>query len=178
VGAIGDIIMPLVFALEDAISDLLCDQVAGQPISLPPQQLALLERLEAAEAAYCTARGRVADGGRTMQQRVQLLQRHFVQPVTVVAAVLLEFWGEKELVAAARLELAQGATARSCAFLGCSNLGLAGGPAGGEGQGSLKCAGCRSAWYCGEACSHADWRAGHKRVCKALAALRLQARSV
>jgi len=23
--------------------------------------------------------------------------------------------------------------------------------------------------YCGPECSHADWRAGHKRVCKALA---------
>ena len=26
--------------------------------------------------------------------------------------------------------------------------------------------------YCGTACSHADWRAGHRRTCKALAAAR------
>ncbi len=32
--------------------------------------------------------------------------------------------------------------------------------------------GCRAVWYCGTACSHADWRAGHKRVCKALGAAR------
>ena len=31
---------------------------------------------------------------------------------------------------------------------------------------------CRAVWYCGTACSHADWRAGHRRVCKALAAER------
>ena len=31
---------------------------------------------------------------------------------------------------------------------------------------------CRAVWYCGTACSHADWRAGHKRVCKALATAR------
>ena len=175
VGAIGDVIVPLTFALEDAISDLLSDQVSGQPISLPPQQLALLERLEAVQAAYGTARSRVAGGGRNMRQRVRLLQRHFAQPVVAVAAALLDFWGGKEQVAAARLVVAQGATTRSCAFLGCSNLGLEGGPAAGQGRGSLKCAGCRAAWYCGEACSHADWRAGHKRICKALAALRLQA---
>jgi hypothetical protein len=29
------------------------------------------------------------------------------------------------------------------------------------------------AWYCGTACSHADWRAGHRRVCRALGATRL-----
>ena len=28
--------------------------------------------------------------------------------------------------------------------------------------------------YCGTACSHADWRAGHKRTCKALGAARQQ----
>ena len=37
----------------------------------------------------------------------------------------------------------------------------------------LLCSGCRTAWYCGTACSHADWRqGGHKRACKALAAAR------
>ncbi len=32
--------------------------------------------------------------------------------------------------------------------------------------------GCRAVWYCGTACSHADWREGHRRVCKALGAAR------
>ena len=35
------------------------------------------------------------------------------------------------------------------------------------------CRACRAAWYCGTACSHADWRAGHKRVCKALGTARV-----
>ena len=36
---------------------------------------------------------------------------------------------------------------------------------------------CRAVWYCGTACSHADWRAGHKRVCKVLAAERQAAKA-
>ena len=34
------------------------------------------------------------------------------------------------------------------------------------------CSACRAVWYCGTACSHADWRAGHRRVCKVLGAAR------
>ncbi len=37
---------------------------------------------------------------------------------------------------------------------------------------AMCCSACRAVWYCGTACSHADWRAGHRRVCKALAAAR------
>jgi len=29
---------------------------------------------------------------------------------------------------------------------------------------------CREAWYCGTACSRADWKLGHRRLCKAMAA--------
>ena len=36
---------------------------------------------------------------------------------------------------------------------------------------------CRAVWYCGAACLHADWRAGHKRVCKALGAARAAAKA-
>ncbi len=36
---------------------------------------------------------------------------------------------------------------------------------------------CRAVWYCGTACSHADRRAGHKHVCKALAAERQAAKA-
>ncbi len=38
------------------------------------------------------------------------------------------------------------------------------------------CSACRAVWYCGTACSHADWRAGHKHVCKALGEARLAAK--
>lgn len=31
------------------------------------------------------------------------------------------------------------------------------------------CSACHVSWYCGTACSHADWReGGHRRVCKLL----------
>ncbi|KAI3433924.1 hypothetical protein D9Q98_003726 [Chlorella vulgaris] len=71
------------------------------------------------------------------------------------------------------LELAQAAAVRSCAYLRCANLAGEGGPAAGQGQGSQRCSKCRVAWYCGTACSHADWRAGHRRVCRALGPARV-----
>ncbi len=71
------------------------------------------------------------------------------------------------------LELAQVAATRSCAYLRCANLAGKGGSAAGQGAGSQRCSKCRAAWYCGTACSHADWRVGHRRVCRALGAARL-----
>ncbi|KAI3433879.1 hypothetical protein D9Q98_003681 [Chlorella vulgaris] len=76
------------------------------------------------------------------------------------------------------LELAQAAATRKCAYLCCANLAGEGGPAAGQGAGSQRCSKCRVAWYCGTACSHADWRAGHRRVCRALGAARLAEREV
>ncbi|KAI3433914.1 hypothetical protein D9Q98_003716 [Chlorella vulgaris] len=74
------------------------------------------------------------------------------------------------------LELAQAAAIRSCAYLRCANLAGEGGPAARQGAGSQRCSKCRVAWYCGTACSHADWRAGHRRVCRALRGARVAAR--
>jgi hypothetical protein len=71
------------------------------------------------------------------------------------------------------LELAQAAATRSCAYLRCANLAGEGGPAAREGLGSQRCSKCKVAWYCGTACSHADWRAGHWRTCKALGPARV-----
>jgi hypothetical protein len=68
------------------------------------------------------------------------------------------------------LELAQVAASRSCAYLRCANLAGEGGSAARQGAGSQRCSKCRVAWYCGTACSHTDWRAGHRRVCRALGA--------
>jgi hypothetical protein len=96
-----------------------------------------------------------------------------LQPAAAVAAAVQQFWVMPERLAATRLEAAQAAAVRSCAYLRCANLpGFSGGPAAAEGAGSMRCSACRSVWYCGEACSHANWRAGHRRVCKALAAAR------
>jgi hypothetical protein len=71
------------------------------------------------------------------------------------------------------LALAQAAATRSCAYLRCANLAGEGGPAAGQGTGTQRCSKCRVAWYCGTTCSHADWRAGHRRMCRALGAARL-----
>ncbi|KAI3433866.1 hypothetical protein D9Q98_003669 [Chlorella vulgaris] len=71
------------------------------------------------------------------------------------------------------LELAQAAVTRSCAYLRCANLAGEGGPAAGQGTSSLRCSKCKVAWYCGTACSHGDWRAGHRRMCGALGSARL-----
>ncbi|KAL4421394.1 hypothetical protein ABPG75_010685 [Micractinium tetrahymenae] len=97
---------------------------------------------------------------------------HLVEPAQQVAQLLLQHWAQPEQVAADRLALAQAAAAHSCANLRCANLGLEGGPAAGEGRGCKRCSACRAVYYCGTACSHADWRAGHRRVCAALGAAR------
>ena len=98
-----------------------------------------------------------------------------LSPLRQLAVALLEHW-EQTGAPAEKVELAQAAAARSCAYLRCANLGLEGGPAAGQGVGSLKCSACRAVHYCGTNCSHADWRAGHRRVCSALAAARQAAK--
>ena len=55
-----------------------------------------------------------------------------------LSAALQRFWALPEQVAAARLELAQPAASRSCAYLACANLGGSGGPAAGEGEGGWR----------------------------------------
>ncbi|KAI7845896.1 hypothetical protein COHA_000629 [Chlorella ohadii] len=113
-------------------------------------------------------------GGRTLR-RFNEIQGHLPAALrlgTPLAAALLDWWRRPEAQQAAALEVAQAAARRSCAYLRCGNLGGEGGPAAGEGVGSQRCSACRAVWYCGTACSHADWRVGHRRVCKALGAAR------
>jgi hypothetical protein len=94
------------------------------------------------------------------------LSNKVLTAVEAVAAELEPAWQLTQEVAQQRLEHARAAATRSCAYLACANLALEGGPAAGEGKGSLRCGGCKTAWYCGTACSHADWRVGgHRRVC-------------
>ncbi len=53
-----------------------------------------------------------------------------------------------------------------CAHLACTNLA-------GVSEAQLRmrmCSACRVSRYCSAACQLTDWRAGHKRVCAALAA--------
>ncbi|KAL4419917.1 hypothetical protein ABPG75_007015 [Micractinium tetrahymenae] len=97
-----------------------------------------------------------------------------------LGAALQAHWALPEQAQAAALERHGAAATRSCAYLRCANLGGVGalhrgGPAAGQGVGSKRCSACGVSYYCGTACSHADWRAGgHKRACKLLAAQRQQ----
>lgn len=67
-----------------------------------------------------------------------------------LAAALRQWWALPDQVAAARLEAAHAAAARSCAHLRCPSLGLEGGAAAGQGVGCKRCSGCRVAYYCSE----------------------------
>lgn len=75
------------------------------------------------------------------------------------------------------LELAQAVAVRNCAYLRCADT--SGPPEGERAPGQLKCSGCKTVRFCGTACSGAAWLSGptggHKRVCKALAAVCQQA---
>ena len=149
------VVTALLQAARDAIDTAQASSLQQQP------DPALVVQLKAAIAAA------TAGGAAQGPARVGL-----VQQAAALARLLQQYWQLPEQQAAARLELAQAAASRSCAYLACANLGGSGGPAAGEGEGSKKCSVCRVS-YCGEACSHADWRAGgHRKVCQALAAER------
>jgi hypothetical protein len=91
----------------------------------------------------------------------------------LLAGRIEQAWAATGEAAQQRLESAQAAATRSCAYLACANLAIEGGAVAGEGKGSLRCSGCKVAWYCSTDCSHADWKTGgHRRVCKALVAAR------
>ncbi|PRW59495.1 HIT MYND zinc finger [Chlorella sorokiniana] len=95
----------------------------------------------------------------------QMLLHTVLPAARQLGAALLEWWALPEQAGPLRLEAAQAAAARSCAYLRCANLAAEGGPAAGQGVGSMRCSACRVVWYCGAACSHADWReGGHRRM--------------
>jgi hypothetical protein len=110
-----------------------------------------------------------------LMHRVALLRDEALPPAQALAQHLLQLSQQRPgQLADARLLLAQADATRCCAYLRCAQLDAQGGPAAGEGVGSKRCSGCRTAWYCGAACQNADWRAGHNKVCKALTGLRAQ----
>jgi hypothetical protein len=158
-----------------------CLEEAGGSAATAMQRVQLAVQLR--EAAACLdfslaaidASGRLEAAKHSAAIAVELAieVKPLLQQTKEAAALLHTFWQLPEQVAAARLEVAQVAATRSCAYLGCSNLGMSGGLGAGQGVGSKLCSGCRVAWYCGAECSHADWRqGGHRRVCKALGAAR------
>jgi hypothetical protein len=157
--------MALVSAAEQAQPLLPGLDVAGLARRLSDAQQALLDKLGQVEL-------RTDHPSEPTDEAAQLCER-LVQPALALAELAQQAWQATGLAEAARLEVAQAAATRSCAYLACANLGAEGATEAGEGGGSKKCSGCRVAWYCSEACQYADWKVGHKRMCKALAAARM-----
>ena len=75
----------------------------------------------------------------TAQQAAVQLQQHVLPPARELAAALQAWWQRPEQQQQSQLEAAQAAARRSCAYLRCANLGGQGGPAAGEGVGSMRC---------------------------------------
>ncbi len=67
--------------------------------------------------------------------KLQELLPHIVR----LAARLAALWRQPEQQAVEQLLQAQAAATRSCAYLRCSNVGAEGGPAAGQGLGSMRC---------------------------------------
>eukprot|EP00887_Chlorella_sp_A99_P004038 scaffold11.g4038.t1 len=87
------------------------------------------------------------DGVEQHDDKHERAQDSVLEPAREVASCLQAFWARPEQQEAIQLELAAEAALRSCAYLRCSNLGVEGGAAAGEGAGSKKCGACRVVWY-------------------------------
>ena len=141
-------------------------QAAGDACS--GEQAGPSARLLQLARELAAAVGRMPDG---MPTRRQLVACQAALPgASRLAEALQAFWQQPEQQAADELELAQAAATRSCANLRCANLGLTGGAAARQGADSKRCSACLAVCYCCAACQRADWKAGHKRMCRELAA--------
>ena len=110
-----------------------------------PQQQPLLQHLQqAAGVSAGLPCGGEASSANPLGQRVlaQLPDLSSRLPAAGELADLLQQWqpaAQPERHANVRLELAQAAATRTCAYLRCANLGGEGGPAAGQGVGSMRC---------------------------------------
>ena len=91
-----------------------------------------------AEAAD-SIRQALCEGGAVDEQGMLRTAAAWLPPARQLATALLAWWRRPEERQAAALELAQAAATRSCAYLRCANLGGEGGPAAGQGAGSMRC---------------------------------------
>ena len=89
---------------------------------------------------------RVAISGGTPAQALAHFKKEQLPAVAELAAQLQARWALPEQQQATQLAAARVAATRACAHLRCANVGQGGGPAAGEGEGSSKCSGCRTAW--------------------------------
>ena len=114
-------------------------ELAGSDSLDADAKAALESATEAVLGEMLTSAGWTA--GRPAQLRPQQLRL-----IRTMAERLQQVWELPEQQEAARVQAAQVAATRSCAYLRCANLGSGGGPAAGEGSGSSRCSACRVAW--------------------------------
>ena len=85
--------------------------------------------------------------GTTPLPRVAAVLREQALPAAEAAARLWRaHWQLPAEAAALQLEAVRAAATRCCAYLGCSNVGQAGGPFAGKEGGGQVCSQCRTAW--------------------------------
>jgi hypothetical protein len=168
---LADAYQALVHTADDVLAAASGGSTAATSEELPAAQQSLKAVLSGLNADLGVSAGGQASVSAAAAAK---MLREEAQPAAgQLASALLVLWTGPEQRKQAALELAQASAARSCAYLSCSNVCAEGGPAAGQGVGNKRCSQCHTAFYCGTACSHADWRQGrHGRVCKALAGAR------
>ena len=142
--------------------DRFAEEAASTLARASSQQLPLLQQLQQAPRVSTGLECRQgADSAALAEQLPQLSAR--LPAATKLANLLHDWWQpdmQPERYAEAQLALVQAAATRSCAYLRCANLGGEGGPAAGQGAGSMR---CRSAlkwggrvlvWRCGAGVEH------------------------
>ena len=97
-------------------------------------------RLRAA-AQHLTAQAGLRAGSSRAGDSLQNLHtlQQLMQPAADLAALIQQYYALPALAAERQLAVAQAAASRSCAYLRCANLGGEGGPAAGQGAGSMRC---------------------------------------
>ena len=69
----------------------------------------------------------------------RFLRGQLMQPAAELAALMRQYYALPAVAAERQLALAKAAAGRSCAYLRCANLSGEGGPAAGQGVGSMRC---------------------------------------
>ncbi|KAL4855319.1 hypothetical protein ACK3TF_004068 [Chlorella vulgaris] len=170
-GLLADAYQALVCTADDVLSAASGGSSAVGTEELQAAQQTLKTVLDSLNADLAVSGGQASSSSAAAAAK---MLREEAQPAAGrIAAALLMLWTQPDQRKEAALELAHASAARSCAYLSCSNVCGGDGPAAGQGVGSKRCSQCHTAYYCGPACAHADWRQGrHGRVCKALAGAR------
>jgi hypothetical protein len=170
-GLLADAYQALVCTADDVLSAASGGSTAVGTEELQASQQTLKAVLDSLNADLSVSGG--GQPSTSLPAAAKILREEAQPAAGRLAAALLMLWTQPDQRKEAALQLAQASAARSCAYLSCSNVCGGDGPAAVKGVGNKRCSQCRTAYYCGNACSHADWRQGrHGRVCKALAGAR------